>query len=421
MLPKRDLSVFDSLYGEMVFGGEIADLISRPLIQRLRRIRLSNIDSPSMPGIANVSRYEHSLGCAYLATHVGFYRPLPVGQKVCFQAAALLHDSAITPFGHLAEEALGYVDAHFDHEAKWSVLLAGEDSTVGGVGLQLYYGHASGLSEWALKTFGNESQAMLEGIVGAIKGNGKFGRCVAGDIDLDNLDNVTRIAFHMGLKNDPNLPISVATRMRDVDERGHVIYSDDAEDDIVEWLRIRDAVYSRLMLSELDFCGKVMLLYASVKGFEAGVLSAQDWVLTDSQFLERLVACNHKEIRETALRWLMGKPWDLTQLFWMEGDAPTFGELRRFSSVLTAELGQPYFAYGIKDKRQRKLNVKFTSGRVATFGKESHKWLLGAGSPRSVSNDDNVKIARLAGEFFGAGFAPVVGGRATSPSLFETA
>jgi uncharacterized protein len=418
---KRDLSVFDCLYGEITFEQEMFDLINSPLVQRLRQVRLSNIDSLSMPGIANISRYEHSLGAAHLVTHVGFYRQLVREQRLAFQAAALIHDSAITPFGHLAEEGLRYVDAHFDHQSKWSLLLAGEDSTIGGLGLQLYYGLGSGLREWALKTFGSEHEEMLETIVAAIQGKGRFGRCIAGDIDLDNLDNVTRIAFHMGLRPNLRLPSSVAIRMLNLDEQGQILYSEDAGDLINEWLGIREAVYSRLMLSELDFCGKVMLLFATVRAFENGLMNSQDWVLTDSQFLDRLISCDNKEIREAVLRWLTGKPWDLSQLLWMEGDAPAFTEMHRFSGVLTEELHRPCFAYGIKDKRQRELRVRFRSGRIATFGKRGQKWLLGAGSPRPISNDDSTRVASLAREFFGMSSTPVATSRSASASLFETA
>lgn len=50
-------SFFDALYGEVRMEPAIADLASRPLVQRLRHIRLSNIDSLASPGIAHISRY----------------------------------------------------------------------------------------------------------------------------------------------------------------------------------------------------------------------------------------------------------------------------------------------------------------------------------------------------------------------------
>src|SRR5947209_19956686 len=100
------LRIQDPLYGEIELCPEIHGLVRRALVQRLRQIRLSNIDSMSMPGIANISRYEHSVGVAYLAAQIGFQHRIPLTDRLILQAAGLIHDTAITPFGHLVEESL---------------------------------------------------------------------------------------------------------------------------------------------------------------------------------------------------------------------------------------------------------------------------------------------------------------------------
>jgi hypothetical protein len=45
----------------------LADLIEQPEMQRLRDVRLSNINSGTLTGAANISRFEHSIGTALLA------------------------------------------------------------------------------------------------------------------------------------------------------------------------------------------------------------------------------------------------------------------------------------------------------------------------------------------------------------------
>jgi len=67
---------YDSLYGEVSLDSAIAELSRTPLMQRLRDVRLSNVDSIVMPGISNISRYEHSLGVAYVASRVAFAHTL---------------------------------------------------------------------------------------------------------------------------------------------------------------------------------------------------------------------------------------------------------------------------------------------------------------------------------------------------------
>src|SRR5881275_1181424 len=102
------MRITDALYGPINLDGAILDLIRQPIVQRLRHVRLSNIDSVCIPGISNISRYEHSLGVAFLASQVGFNSTLSTDDSLVLQAASLIHDSAITPFGHLAEEAYWY-------------------------------------------------------------------------------------------------------------------------------------------------------------------------------------------------------------------------------------------------------------------------------------------------------------------------
>ena len=64
MAKPPDITYLDVLYGDVALSDEIADLVGRPLLQRLRHIRLSNIDSLDMPGISGTSRFEHALGTA---------------------------------------------------------------------------------------------------------------------------------------------------------------------------------------------------------------------------------------------------------------------------------------------------------------------------------------------------------------------
>src|SRR5213594_1083824 len=200
----------DSLYGEISLDDRIAELSRLPLMQRLRHVRLSNIDSIAMPGIANISRYEHSLGTAVLAAKAGFVRHLSSSEEIILQAGALLHDSAIPPYGHLVEEALQYLSVSVSHEARWSVLFDNPDSQPGGVDLQVFLGRQSGLWSWARKAFGESADTSLKEVLRTIQGRGRFGNCVCGSIDLDNLDNVTRAAFHMGIEVDKRLPIRIA-------------------------------------------------------------------------------------------------------------------------------------------------------------------------------------------------------------------
>ena len=371
-------AVLDPLYGSVEFEPAIADLASRPLVQRLRHIRLSNIDSLGLPGIANVSRYEHALGTAVLAGRTTFAKHAPERLRICLSAAAIAHDTAISPFGHLMEEALGYLGIRYDHENKWS-LLQSSSSELGGVNLQLYLGYQSGLREWAEKFFDTDANAIIESVIRGICGGGKFGPAIKGEVDLDNLDNVTRAAYHMGLALDRGLPIRVAESLVDVSETG-AVFSEECVDLIRTWLELREQVYSHFMLTLADFSGKLMMLSSIVEALKTGVIAEADWSITDGRLTEVLLNSND-DIAGPLRRWLVSDLWDISELYWFEGRVPTFSALAPLAEELSAALSRPCFAYRIKDKRKRRIQLQLSSKETIILGEEPRRWLLGVGSP----------------------------------------
>jgi HD superfamily phosphohydrolase len=400
------VQIFDPLYGPIEICEEISLLIRCPLVQRLRNIRLSNIDSISMPGIANISRFEHSIGASFLASQLDQLSSVSNKDQVILQAAALIHDTAIAPFGHLAEEAMNYA-GKYKHETKWALLFEfNENVEVGGIDLQVFLGRESGLRKWAVEVFGNESNAVLGEIFAAVTGKGRFGPFVAGEIDLDNLDNVTRMAYHMGLNVSRELPLKIAQCMRYEPETDGPVYLDHSVDLIQEWLNLRHSLYDHLMLSRDDFCGKVMLLSAAVQAIERNCLSKEHWSLTDDQFVQALLNCNDKDVRETASRWFLGDTWSLSDLFWFDGTPPSFSETQAFAQALAELLGRQCFAYRIKDKRTRSLNLTLASRRNVKLGYDPTKWILGVGSSKrkAFSFEENDQIAGLAERFFSTRF-----------------
>lgn len=399
------IRVLDGLYGEVILPGPLADLVCTPAVQRLRDVRLSNIDSLSMPGIANVSRYEHAIGAAYLASQVGFIGHLSRDDALVLQAAALLHDSAITAFGHLVEEALYYASAQFNHEMKLSMLLQNpSEGELGGIDLQLYAGRESGIRGWAEETFGIEAEDHLAAITAAMRGKGRFGPCIAGKVDLDNLDNLTRIAFHMGLEVDRSLPVQIASRIVGSDEVGGLSFSSGSVELLKQWLELRRKVYSRLMLSRDDFAGKVMLIYAIVTSYTRGYLGPHRyvWTLTDRELLHGLLQCNDEDVVRTVQSWLVHELWPVSDLLWMSGRAPDYASVYRFTEIATAVVGRPCFGYAISDKRTRLLEVRLQSGELVHLGADPNRWVLGVASRKreNFNVEENRLLQQAACEFF---------------------
>ena len=400
------MRLLDPIYGNITMVGPLEDLIRTPAVQRLRDVRQSNIDSLSMPGISNVSRYEHCIGAAHLATRVGFRHQLTEVDAVVLQAAALLHDVFIAPFGHLVEEALRYVGVQFNHEEKASQLLQSgtrAEEELGGVDLQMYVGRQAGIRRWAERTFQFAAAEKLQIIFAAGRGRGPFGHCIAGDVDLDNLDNLTRMAFHMGLEVDRTLPVRVAEAMRECSEEG-IVFSDIVRCMLEEWLHLRATVYRKFMLSREDFVGKVMLIFATVTAYRRNVLGPPQyaWRMTDRELIACLAGSRDPEIRQAIDAWLLSELWPLSDLLWMQGHAPSYAEVLAFGEALSEQLQRPCFCYRIADKRVRRLEVR-TQGQVLAIGREPDRWLLGAAArsrSKPFSTDDSRRIRLAASEFF---------------------
>ena len=373
----------DPLYGSIGLNEHLQSLAQKPIVQRLRHVRLSNIDSIDIPSIANLSRFEHVLGVAHLSTLLGLRASLNRDDLLVLDASALLHDWAITSFGHLTEEALQYVGTGFSHEQLLRDILLGDaQDEVLGADLQILLGRGPGLREWARSFCSQNETVVLQGIMDFIRGDGSLGRIIAGDIDIDNIDNVYRMAYHMGLRVDFAVPERLARSLVGVTQTSREpVFRREARAFIIAWQEARRSVYENLMLSERDFIGKLMLIFATVRAFQEKEIRTEDWRMFDQQFIGRLLASSVKEVRETVERWIVGELWAATPLIWFNGKRPDYPQLLDLSSSLSSVLDRTCFVYGIKDKRERSISAHFDDGECESFGRSSNQWLLGVGSP----------------------------------------
>lgn len=99
---------WDPLYGRVQLDDLEWQLLKTPEFQRLRYIRMCNINSLLVTGASEISRYEHSIGVLYLArewlAHAG--AQYANSNSIELRAAALLHDMQTGPFGHSLQYVL---------------------------------------------------------------------------------------------------------------------------------------------------------------------------------------------------------------------------------------------------------------------------------------------------------------------------
>lgn len=285
--------IWDALYGKVVFSPLVYKCMLSPEVQRLREVRLCNINSLCITGSSNINRFEHSVGTAYLAAvnaEAIVQRHLGLGgkEKEIFIIAALLHDVANGPFGHSYEyimEKKGFIPEQGLGDVFTDVVSVGTGAHKNSSPFEtIFFGKLR-----ALTSILNRDQK--EEISKIIAGNHSLSKLISNSIDLDNIDNVFRMAYHMGLSFRKEAPRKLAESM--FIENGSVVFLEDVKTYLEEWYSVRQKVYKFLLLNPQEFAGKYMLTEAMDILFECisqGKTDEQDikWNYTDYQLMEEL-------------------------------------------------------------------------------------------------------------------------------------
>lgn len=294
--------IWDALYGKIEFTPLVYKCMLSPEVQRLREVRLCNINSLCIVGSANTNRYEHSIGTAYLAkvnieSNLQNHLKLNTKEQETFIIAALLHDVANGPFGHSYEyimEKKGFIPEQGLGDVFTDVVSTGKGAHKNTAPFEtIFFGKLRALTS-ILNTEQKEEVSRI------IAGGHTLSKLISGSIDLDNIDNVFRMAYHMGLNFRREAPLKLAESM--FIENGRVVFLQLAKTYLEEWYCVREKVYKFLLLNPQEFAGKYMLTEAMDILFECisqGKAEGCDikWNYTDYQLMEEL-----NRLKETWLK-----------------------------------------------------------------------------------------------------------------------
>ena len=298
--------IWDALYGKIEFSPLVYKCMLSPEVQRLREVRLCNINSLCITGSSNTNRFEHSVGTAYLAAinieaAVQKHLKLTKKEKETFIIAALLHDVANGPFGHSYEyimEKKGFIPEQGLGDVLGDVVSTGIGAHKKSSPFEtIFFGKLR-----ALTSILNGSQK--EEVSQIIAGCHPLSKLISDSIDLDNIDNVFRMAYHMGLDFRKEAPIKLAESM--FIENGSVVFLQEAKTYLEEWYLVRQRVYKFLLLNPQEFAGKYMLTEAMDILFECisqGKAEGRDikWNYTDYQLMEELDLLKEKWLKRKTL------------------------------------------------------------------------------------------------------------------------
>ncbi len=116
----------DPVHGTMQFttteDNWIKPFIDSPLFQRLRHIKQLGMGDYIFPGAVH-TRFNHCLGCCYVASQIANKIGLPEQEKQLVMVAGLLHDIGHGPFSHTFEDV--FYQKLIRHEAWTPFFLSG--------------------------------------------------------------------------------------------------------------------------------------------------------------------------------------------------------------------------------------------------------------------------------------------------------
>lgn len=364
---------FDVLHGPFKLGiGEnsqlVQDLLDSPELQRLRHMRQMNFDVPNIQELGTSKRLPHSVGVAYLSEKLSYqWLSSPKDRKVLV-VAALLHDAAIPPYGHLVENHLKKKHKNFNHELILDELIKGKYDKLNihhqllpGRTLQVHY-------------ILNKHKVDQEKVLNLVRpAKGKHS-ALSADIDLDNIDNVHRMAVLMGWDGvKENLNELIAKTQ--LDQNINLIFEHSAIKAIEKWQEFRQRMYTLIIGHPLCVSHNAFQSKLVQNAIEHDIITPENWYIVEPKFEENLR--NNAELKEMGEQIITGPRYALIDYVWFQsyGQVPRqdWTDMEELLRPKLPELGtnQDYFFWIEKKLICRSVTLKTTEGIYRNLGQDS--------------------------------------------------
>lgn len=347
-------SVRLSLYGDIEHPSPELDLVwdifQTEALTRLRDISLSSTPSRFAAHGMAASRFEHSVGVAYLARKLCDWRPNLREHRDLLMSAALCHDIGSPPFSHISE--LFFYDlTGRTHEQETQSLLA--------PGTELYD---------LLRSYGVEPSEVVEIVTGRHR---ELGALIAGSIDLDNIDNSLHLLRSMGYDAESYRPLRLIKAFR---WRSGKLSLDTAYlSEIVGWAEARRELYD-LLHAEAHLSSATMLYRALEYAYSGGHIDAEFFTLGESDAMHVLrhrCGRNAGILLDRALRWrqyhLLHETLNREEDRRLASLYQDWRARKRFTDRLAQELGIPLVDFALyigKDRGEKSIDLPFSGNHA---------------------------------------------------------
>jgi hypothetical protein len=248
----------DPLYGQLDISKNEISLYQTEALARLRDVSLSAVPPFTWPAGNVASRFEHSVGVAFLAKKLCKKEDFKdYAEDLYF--ASLFHDVGSPPFSHITEVFQREITGK-NHEEFVEEVLTDPDLKA------------------KIKQNGGSPKTIIEMITGEKQ---PWSDLINGSIDLDNLDNTLRWGLGAGVfTNKLYEPEEILNAF--IISEGKLALRMDYQVNIQKWELARRLAYE-LVYSDLNLAPGSMLFRALQFAYENGEIDNDFFYRTDSQ------------------------------------------------------------------------------------------------------------------------------------------
>lgn len=266
----------DPLYGFIGLTHKELELLSTPVVQRLRRIKQLGNTHLVYPSACH-SRFEHTLGVLHIATRMAEKLRLSDHEIEIVRYAALLHDVGHGPLSHNFEAILENVNKQEISHEDITLRIIEEDEDLDKI--------LGGLKDDILSLFNEKNDSV----------NGKI---ISGNIDADRLDYLRRDSYHTGVAYGIfDLERILHTIQKVVDgERSEIAILKKGQDAIESYRMARFLMHTQVYYHHVRAISDNMLNRAVEIAINDGTLSHDLLKFDSNEFLENYLSLDDSRL-----------------------------------------------------------------------------------------------------------------------------